>query len=371
MNADPQPLMVLAQGSARAAMEEGQVIAAILTGVIVYLAMPAVLWFVTWRVNRKPQVNDRSGEPRCGQCGYIVRGLSELNCPECGADLREVGIHHARRSPTWWWVFLWSLANAGGGMAGIGITILLFGLLSGKWGDLDQYGEMPVFACVVFILSWMIGFPVIARWRSTPPIAAQTGQARAAPSTHAQTSASASADNEMTGQPVTRTLTIMFIDMADYTERTARSSRGAVVELIQRLRSVVQPVVTERHGRIVKTIGDGLLVTFESPTEAVLAGGAIQQAVGEHNTGQDAAEALALRIGITTGEVALESNDVYGEPVNLAARVQQATEPGQTYFSEATYHAMTRSEVPHEEAGRFELKGVGDDVLLYRVVQGD
>jgi class 3 adenylate cyclase len=66
--------------------------------------------------------------------------------------------------------------------------------------------------------------------------------------------------------------------------------------------------------------------------------------------------------------VALEANDVYGEPVNIANRIQQLAQPGEILFNEATFHAMTRSEVPHEVAGDFDLKGVNGQVRLYRAL---
>ena len=174
-------------------------------------------------------------------------------------------------------------------------------------------------------------------------------------------------------QPATtlmRSFTVMFVDIEGFTALTAQGSRDSVVDLIRRARELVQPQVARHRGRIVKTLGDGFLILFDSPTEAVLAGRDIQREAVRRNRAFDREQdQLRFRIGITTGEVQLEDNDVYGDPVNLASRIQQIAPAGEVYFSEATYQAMTRSEVEHESAGDHELKGVADKVKVYHVVE--
>jgi class 3 adenylate cyclase len=161
----------------------------------------------------------------------------------------------------------------------------------------------------------------------------------------------------------------MFIDMAGYTERSANSSRDGLIDLIRRTREMVEPAARARRGRLVKTMGDGFVVTFESATDAVLAGRDIQRKLAESNVSSDeSGKPIDLRIGISTGEVALEQEDVYGEPVNLAARIQQRGTPGEVHFSEATWHAMTRTEVPHEAVGEFELKGISGTIKVFRAL---
>ena len=84
---------------------------------------------------------------------------------------------------------------------------------------------------------------------------------------------------------VARTVTVLFSDIKDYTARTAAAGRTGAIELVRRHRELAGPVIRQRHGTIVKTMGDGLLVTFDSATDAVLAGLEVQAAVAAHNAG--------------------------------------------------------------------------------------
>jgi adenylate cyclase len=134
---------------------------------------------------------------------------------------------------------------------------------------------------------------------------------------------------------VARTVTVLFSDIKDYTARTAAAGRTGAIELVRRHRELAGPVIRHRNGTIVKTMGDGLLVTFESATDAVLAGLEVQGAVAAQNAAL-AGEAMQLRIAVASGEVIVEAGDVYGETVNLAARLQGVAEPGQVVLSGAT-----------------------------------
>jgi class 3 adenylate cyclase len=169
---------------------------------------------------------------------------------------------------------------------------------------------------------------------------------------------------------VSRTLTILFSDIKDYTARTAAGSRQAAIELVRRHRDVVQPIAGSHRGRIVKSIGDALLLTFDSATDALLAGLEIQSRVATQNAEpafSDAAK-LELRIAVCTGEVVVEEGDVYGEAVNLASRLQQHATPGEVLFGESTRVLVNGREVRAEEAGTFELKGVPEPVRAWRAV---
>jgi Sec-independent protein translocase protein TatA len=116
----------------------------------------------------------------------------------------------------------------------------------------------------------------------------------------------------------------------------------------------------------VKTIGDAFMVTFESPTAAVFAGLAVQDALWKYNQAASAEAQLHVRVAINVGEVRLEGNDVFGEPVNIAARVEGLAEADEVTFTEAVYLSMNRADVATEELGRFELKGIPEPVRLFR-----
>jgi len=113
----------------------------------------------------------------------------------------------------------------------------------------------------------------------------------------------------------------------------------------------------------------GLLIVFESATDAVLAGVEIQAAAAAHNRDAFAdRDKVELRIGVSTGEVATDGGDVFGDAVNLASRAQQQAAAGDVLFTEATCATINRREVRFADAGTFELKGVPGAVRLYRAI---
>lgn len=331
---------------------------------IVVLAVVVAAGVARQRKGRRSSGRDEGAG--CGHCGYDVRGLSTFICPECGNDLRSVGITTLRSGgtagprPPQWIDLLWLLPL---------LTVGCFAL-----GLLFSQASPAGIVLPIAILVWVIGAGWLVHRRinhsglmltAFPGAAAGTGGAR-----RPKPLDGAAHDQPGFEQPATtRTavLTIMFIDVADFSQRTSATSRDGLIDLIRRVRDIVQPELSRRRGRIIKTIGDGFLIAFESPTEGVKCGGDIQHAVDRHSAAHTGdANGFRLRIGITTGEVALEDHDVYGEAVNLASRIQQLAAPGQVFFSESTWHAMNRTEVPHEPAGEFEVKGFNQAVRVYR-----
>jgi class 3 adenylate cyclase len=247
----------------------------------------------------------RSAESTCGHCGYVVTGLPTFACPECGSDLRDVGITKGR-------------PLAGGRSA----------TSSGNRIQVTTPASV------------------------TAQAAAKMSQSRTAPS----------------GQ--SRTLTILFTDMKDFTARAAAASRESLLTMLRANKQVVESAVNSRGGTVVKTIGDACLVTFDSATDAVLSGLEIQRAADRHNSAATAGDRLELRIGVSTGEATLTDGDVFGTAVNIAARVQNLAEVGEVYFTESTWHAMNAAEVPNTDLGPRELKGIATPVRVYRADRG-
>lgn len=165
----------------------------------------------------------------------------------------------------------------------------------------------------------------------------------------------------------TANLAIVFTDIKGFTERTSRQTLEENERLLETHARLLRPLFEAFGGRIVKSIGDAFLVTFESPTQAVLSGMAIQDRLWLHNRSAPEVERLDVRVAINVGEVRLEGRDVFGEPVNIAARVEGIAEAGEVYFTEAVYLAMNKAEVPAEPVGDFELKGIPGSVKVYRV----
>ena len=166
-----------------------------------------------------------------------------------------------------------------------------------------------------------------------------------------------------------RTLTIMFSDMRGFTSRTSSQSRAATADMIKQHKDLLLPVIIDRGGKLIKTIGDAFLVSFESPTDAVLAGMALQNTLRKHNSRTPAKSWIEIRVAINTGEVILEEGDVYGEAVNIASRIEGIAEPNEIYFTESTYLSMNKSEVPSAEIGYRLLRGIPERIKIYKVLK--
>lgn len=166
----------------------------------------------------------------------------------------------------------------------------------------------------------------------------------------------------------TKTLTIMFIDLAGFTLRTSRIPRDKFLELLNRYENIVEPVVSEFKGNIIKKIGDAFLAAFESPTNAVLCGIKIQDALFKYNQQAQKIYNLNVRIAINTGEVHLRDNDVYGEAVNIASRLEKTAKINDVYFTDSVYLSMNKAEIPSIFIGEKRFRGIPRMVKIYKVL---
>ncbi|MEK6885808.1 MAG: adenylate/guanylate cyclase domain-containing protein [Nanoarchaeota archaeon] len=159
--------------------------------------------------------------------------------------------------------------------------------------------------------------------------------------------------------------TIMFVDMAGYTARTSKLSRKELQEVLEEFEKVIKPAVSSFGGKIIKGMGDAFLITFHSPTNSVLCGIEIQKRIEDRNQKPDTKEKFEARVGISSGEVYERGGDIFGEPVNLASRVQSLAEKGQVVFSNSTFHAMNKNEFSIISLGKKSLKGISDKTEIY------
>jgi len=168
----------------------------------------------------------------------------------------------------------------------------------------------------------------------------------------------------------TRNLAVMLTDIKGFTSKTAGFSRAQTQELLTRHRELVLPVILKFSGRLVKTIGDAFLVAFNSPTDAVLCGVAIQSVLRAYNADKEHSEKIEIRIAINSGEVAIhDDGDIYGDAVNITSRLESIAEAGEVFFTEAVYLAMNKKEVPSSEIGYRQFKGVTEKIKVYRVLR--
>lgn len=163
-------------------------------------------------------------------------------------------------------------------------------------------------------------------------------------------------------------LTVMFIDIVGYTKTTAQLSREEFAQLHDTFDNISLPIFEKYNGKVIKKIGDAFLITFRSPTNAVLCGADLQNAFEHHN--KHSKRPLRIRVAIHTGEVIVRNNDVFGEAVNTASRIEGVADANQIVFSEAVFSAMNKREVPYIHLGLKKLKGMKYPIRLFRVKSG-
>jgi len=168
----------------------------------------------------------------------------------------------------------------------------------------------------------------------------------------------------------TQTLSILISDLQGYTERQARSSRAAIAADLERYAALLRAIFAAFDGELVKSMGEAFLVCFDSPTNAVLAAIQVQKRLELHNQALPEGEApMRVRIGIATGEVSRDdAGDVFGDPVNLAARLQSSADSSAIWLAETTFLSMNKNEVQALEVGARVFKGVPGEVKVYRVL---
>src|SRR5262249_35455203 len=142
------------------------------------------------------------------------------------------------------------------------------------------------------------------------------------------------------------------------------------LERLKALRhELLDPKITAHHGRIVKTTGDGLLVEFASVVDAVRCAVAVQQAMPERETGVAADDRIEFRIGINMGDIVVEDGDIFGDGVNVAARLEGLAEPGGICVSARVQEdAAGKLDLVFEDIGEQQLKNIARPVRVYQGV---
>jgi TolB-like protein len=165
-----------------------------------------------------------------------------------------------------------------------------------------------------------------------------------------------------------RLAAILAADMAGYSRLMGADEEGTLERLKALRRELVDPKIAEHKGRIVKTTGDGLLVEFASVVDAVRCAVAVQQAMPERNTSVGPDGRIELRIGINLGDVIVAGDDLYGDGVNIAARIEALADAGGVFVSN-TVHDHVRDRLPFvfEDLGEQQVKNITRPVRVYRV----
>jgi len=153
----------------------------------------------------------------------------------------------------------------------------------------------------------------------------------------------------------------MFTDIVGYTALMGKDEKKAF-DLLKKNRDLQRPIIEQYNGRWIKELGDGVMASFKTVSDAVNAALKIQEAC---NTAKD----FQLRIGIHLGEVVFENDDVFGDGVNIASRIQTIAEPGKIYISESVHNNISNKQGIETKFVKQEtLKNVKEPVRIYEVI---
>ncbi|MBM2715802.1 tetratricopeptide repeat protein [Mesorhizobium caraganae] len=166
-----------------------------------------------------------------------------------------------------------------------------------------------------------------------------------------------------------RLTAILAADVVGYSRLMGEDEVGTLERLKSCRRELVDPAIKEFHGRIIKLMGDGALVEFASVVDAVQCAAMIQRRMADRNKGTADARQIQFRIGVNLGDVIVEENDIYGDGVNIAARLESMAEPGGVCISGTAFdHALHKVDVGFASLGEQRLKNIADPVRAYQLL---
>jgi class 3 adenylate cyclase len=168
-------------------------------------------------------------------------------------------------------------------------------------------------------------------------------------------------------QPVQRRLAaILAADVAGYSRLMGSDEEGTHERVKSHFRELVHPTMTEHRGRIVKNTGDGFLGEFSSVVDAVRCAVELQKAMGDRNAGTAEDQRIIFRVGVNLGDVIAEDDDIYGDGVNIAARLETLAEPGGICISR-TVRDQIRDKLPYpfEDRGALNVKNIARPIRVY------
>jgi adenylate cyclase len=168
-----------------------------------------------------------------------------------------------------------------------------------------------------------------------------------------------------------RLTTIFAADVVGYSRLMGEDEAGTMTLLKARRKDVLEPLLAKHRGRVFKLMGDGVFVEFGSAVSAVECAIEVQAAMGAANAADPVGKDIRLRIGINLGDVIVEGGDLYGDGVNLAARLQEVAEPGGVSLSAKVHAEIARKlDLAFDDLGEIPLKNILEPVRVYRLAPG-
>ena len=165
-----------------------------------------------------------------------------------------------------------------------------------------------------------------------------------------------------------RLAAILAADVAGYSRLMGTDEEGTLAQLKGHRQALVDPKIEEHRGRIVKTTGDGMLVWFASVVDAVRCAVEVQRGMSERNARLSVDKRIEFRVGINLGDIIIDDDDIYGDGVNVAVRLESIAEPGGIYITRQAHdHLLEKLSFTCEKLGLRNLKNIAKPVEVYSV----
>ena len=165
-----------------------------------------------------------------------------------------------------------------------------------------------------------------------------------------------------------RLAAILAADVAGYSRLMGTDEEGTLAQLKGHRRALVDPKIEEHRGRIVKTTGDGMLVEFASVVDAVRCAVEVQRGMSERNANVSVDKRIEFRVGVNLGDIIIDDDDIYGDGVNIAARLEGIAEPGGICISRQAHdHLLEKLSFTCKKLGLRNLKNIAKPVEVYAV----
>jgi len=175
-----------------------------------------------------------------------------------------------------------------------------------------------------------------------------------------------------TGRVERRLAAILAADVAGYSRLMGADEEGTLAALKAIRRELADPKIKEHRGRIVKTTGDGLLLEFASVVDAVRCAVEVQREMAERNTGVPPDRRIEFRMGINVGDIIRDGRDIYGDGVNIAARLEALAKPGGICVSRVVRDQVRdKLDFGFEDLGEQQVKNIARPIRVHRVVLGE
>ena len=169
--------------------------------------------------------------------------------------------------------------------------------------------------------------------------------------------------------PVRRIAAILAADISGYSRLMQLDEEGTYARVMRQRRELIEPSITEHQGKLINYAGDGFLAMFDSPVEAVRCAIVIHQGMVGRNTSLPREQWILYRIGVHLGDVIVEPDGVFGDGVNIAARLEGIATPGDLFISGGVYEQIKNKLVcAYQSLGDRQVKNITDPVSVYRVL---